>query len=111
MSWLRIDDSMCINGKLGSLSDAELRALLALWSYCARKGNGGNFSLDELPYTVYTTPRGARNVNATQIARFVEAGLVTTTDGVAFAVKNWGRYQPKDPTSAERKRRWRDDHE
>jgi hypothetical protein len=108
MSWLRIDDAMPVNGKLGDLTDAEFRALLALWAYCARKGNGGTFVLDELRHAIYTTPRGPRCVRNEHLSRFLEVGLVATEDGGVFAVNDWGKYQPKDPTSAERKRRWRD---
>lgn len=109
MSWLRLDDSIAINGKLGVLTDSELRALLALWSYCSRKRNGGSFCLDELPQAIYTTPRGPKCVRPQQLHRYVEVGLVNTDDGVVFSVNDWATYQPKDPTSAERKRRWRDD--
>ena len=111
MSWLRLDDGIAINAKLGVLTDSEHRALIALWSYCARKRNGGSFSLDELLQAVYTTPRGARNVQHCHVHRYVELGLVNTEDGVVFSVNDWASYQPKDPTSAERKRRWRDEHE
>lgn len=111
MSWLRIDDSISINGKLGSLTDAEFRALLALWSYCARRKNSGEFSLDEIRHAMYATPRGPKSVRPIHVSRFVDLGLVNTDDGVAFAVNDWSTYQPRDPSAAERMRRYRERHD
>lgn len=109
MSWLRIDDQMLINQKVGHLSDTEFRSLIALWSHCARKKNGGGtFSLDELRFAIYTTPRGPKSVRPVQVSRFVELGLVTTDDGERFTVNDWSKYQPKDPTAADRMRAYRE---
>lgn len=110
MSWLRIDDQMALNRKIGELSDADYRALHALWSYCVRAKNDGDFTLDEIRHAAYTTPRGARFVRHQHVSRFTELGLVNTEDGVIFSVNDWRTYQPVDPTSAERKRRWRESH-
>lgn len=107
MSWLRIDDSMPLNGKVGELTDAEYRALVALWAYCSRKRNGGEFDREELRHAIYTTPRGPRAVKDIQLDRFLQLGLVNSTNGVC-AVNDWSKYQPKDPTAAERMRRHRE---
>lgn len=108
MSWLRIDDAAVLNGKLGDLSDAEWRSLFALWSYCARKRNGGMFELGELRHAIYTTPSGPKFVRPQHIGRFLELGLVATDDGAVFSVNDWARYQPRDPTAADRMRRLRE---
>lgn len=103
MSWLRIDDQFSMNGKVGELSDAELRALLALWAYCSRRKNGGAFYDRELKHAIYTTPRGARSVTPRHLARFCELSLVIP-DGDVYFVNDWSSYQPKDPTAADRMR-------
>lgn len=110
MSWLRIDDQMPLNGKVGELTDAEYRALVALWAYCSRKRNGGSFYPRELLHAVYTTPRGPRHVRESHLERFCELSLVVA-DGDVYLVNDWDRYQPKDPTAAERMRRYRKSHE
>lgn len=110
MSWLRMDDHFPMNGKLGELSDAELRALLALWAYCSRRQNDGVFFDRELKHAIYATPRGPRRVTAKHLERFCELSLVVP-DGDVFVVNDWRKYQPKDPTSAERQRAWRERHE
>ena len=106
MSWLRIDDQMMLNGKVGELSDAEFRALLALWAYCSRKRNGGAFFARELKHAIYTTAKGPRHVKQSHLERFCELSLVLP-DGDAYLVNDWRTYQPRDPTSAERQRAWR----
>ena len=107
MRWIRVNDDMPLNGKVGDLTDTEYRALMALWAYCSRRGNGGSFLRGELRHAIYTTPRGPRFVRDTHLDRFVEVGLVREDDGV-FVVNDWTKYQPKDPTAAERMRRHRE---
>lgn len=99
---------MAQSAKVGDLSDSEFRSLLALWSFCSRSKNDGEFDLDQLRHAAFATPRGPRVVRAEHVARFVELGLVNTDDGIVFSVNDWRSYQPKDPTSAERKRRFRE---
>jgi hypothetical protein len=108
MTWFRVDDTMILNGKVGDLSDSELRSLLGLWSFCSRSKNDGEFILDDLRHAVFATPRGPRIVRAEHVSKFVSMGLVNTEDGVAFSVNDWRTYQPKDPTGAERQKRYRD---
>jgi hypothetical protein len=110
MSWLRIDDQFVTNGKLGELSDPELRALLALWAYCSRRQNQGVFYERELKHALYATPRGPRCVTTKHLERFCELSLVVPQDG-AYLVNDWRKYQPRDPTSAERQRAWRERNE
>lgn len=107
MSWLRIDDQITTNGKLGELTDAEFRALLALWAYCSRRQNDGSFFERELKHAIYTSPSGPRRVTEKHLQRFCELSLVVP-DGDVYLVNDWRRYQPRDPTSAERQRAWRD---
>jgi hypothetical protein len=98
---------MPLNGKVGELTDGEYRALIALWAYCSRKRNGGTFDRAEIRHAFFVTPRGPRYVREAQLNRFVELGLVVD-DGGVLAVNDWAQYQPKDSTSAERQRRWRE---
>lgn len=109
MSWLRLDDSAVINPKIGQLTDRQFRALIALWSYCARRGNGGRFRISELQHMIIATPRGSSHVDHASIMAMITAGLVTRPRGYAgvLEVKDWAQYQPKDPTAAERMRRYR----
>jgi hypothetical protein len=106
MSWLRIDDGMPLNGKVGRLTDTEYRALVALWAYCSRTQSEGFFDPTEIQFAIYATPTGPRSVKNRQLKRFVYLGLVETRDK-GFVIHNWRKYQPKDPTSAERMRRLR----
>jgi len=108
--WLKLTDDVSTSPKLGGLSDADARALVfGLWAYCARRENGGRFTLEELPAMLYATPRRARNVTPQQLAAYVERGLVDTEDGATFTVHDWHDYQP-DPHSAgaQRAREWRE---
>ena len=109
MSWLRIDDQAPVNGKLGELSDGEFRALIALWAYCSRRKNGGRFFSSELKHAVYTSQKGPRRVTYRHLERFCELSLVLPEDD-AFQVNDWGSYQPRDPTAAERMERYRQRH-
>ncbi len=103
MTWLRVDDSMPLNGKVGDLTDAEYRALIALWAYCSRKRNGGVFAREEIRHAMFATPRGPKAVREVQLDRFLEFGLVRA-EGDFCAVNDWSKYQPKDPTAADRMR-------
>ena len=107
MSWLRIDDQMPLNGKVGELTDTEYRALTALWAYCARKRNDGVFARSEIRHAIYATPRGPRCVRDPQLERYINLGLVHP-EGDVYAVNDWRKYQPNDPTAAERMRRFRE---
>jgi hypothetical protein len=113
MSWLRIDDQMPLNGKVGRLTDTEYRALVALWAYCSRRKTERNrrqsegfFDPIEVRFAIYATPTGPKSVTNRQLKRFLDLGLVQV-QGEGFVVHNWRKYQPKDPTSAERMRRFR----
>lgn len=116
MAWLRIDDSSVINSKLGRLTDREYRALAALWSYCARAGNGGRFTLSDLDFCIYFSTKNSEKRTTKQqktltkeLKTFIETGLIDVVDevGDTFQVHDWHEYQPQDPTAAERMRRYR----
>ncbi len=106
MKWIRVNDDMPLNGKVGELSDGEFRALIALWTYCSRKGNDGVFTARELKHAIYTTAKGPRHVKESQLERFCELSLVVAA-GDAYEVNDWRQFQPKDSTGAERQREWR----
>ena len=107
--WLKLTDDVSTSPKLGGLSDADARALVfGLWAYCARRENGGRFTLEELPAMVYLTARRPRAVTPQQLSTYVERGLVDTPDGETFAIHDWADYQVKPDGTAERMRRYRE---
>jgi hypothetical protein len=110
MSWLRVDDAAGLSPKLARLTDNELRALVfGVWSYCCRNPKtDGTFTLDDLPAMVYLTPDGPATVTTEQAAVFARFGLTDPRkDGRTFEVHDWHQYRPKDPTAADRMRRYR----
>jgi hypothetical protein len=110
VSWLRLDDGVMLNPKVGELTDSEFRSLLGLWSYCARRKNEGRFKADEMQWAIYVTSKGPANVLQSHLQRFIEVGLIVPRGGKSnlYEVKDWAHYQPKDPTAAERQKRYRD---
>lgn len=109
MAWLRIDDAAMINHKLGSLTDREFRALVALWAYCARSKNGGKFSLSDLDFSTYYSGRKQCRTLSGDIKKYLHLGLVDhLEDGKnTYQVHDWHEFQPTDPTAAERMKRYR----
>jgi hypothetical protein len=53
------------------------------------------------------TQRELRGLGPKKIARFVSLGLLDELEPGSWEVHEWAKYQPNDPTAAERKRRWR----
>ena len=105
--WFRMDNTAIIHPKLANLTDRELRACLALWSFCSRRNNEGLFTVDDLPHIVYGAASGPRSMTDSELKKMVRSGLVDALDGHSFQVHEWRKYQPKDPDAAVRKRRQR----
>lgn len=110
MAWLRIDDLAVLNPKIGELAAEDFRALVALWSYCARRRNDGRFTQTEIKHMGYATPKGVANVDQRHLQTFTKAGLITPLGRRAkeYEVNDWRIYQPKDATAADRMRAYRD---
>lgn len=125
VSWLRVDDSECLDPDVGELSPVEYQARHALLQYCARKHrDDGVFRDREAIHAVYATPKGARSVTRPQLARLIALNLVrrleSYTDDELTALgierpdgtgwlrpRNWERFNPpRDNTAAERQRRY-----
>ena len=109
MAWLRLDDEVVLNPKVGELKDSEFRSLIALWCYCAKRRNEGLVSMSELSRIILASPSRPRRVSEATILRFIEVGLVDLVEGEPemVQVKDWSHYQPKDPTAADRMRAYR----
>lgn len=110
VSWLRLDDQAVLNPKLAKLTDQERWALLALWSYCARRKNGGVFREDEIRYAIWASQDGPKSVSRAQLRKFQEQGLIVRKGktGSLLQVKDWAHFQPKDPTAADRQAAYRE---
>jgi hypothetical protein len=98
MAWLRLDDSFSTHPKILALTDAEFRVWIRLLCHCARHRRS---------VVDAATRRELRGLGPRRIARFVSLGLLDELAPGAYAVHEWTQFQPKDPTAAARKARWR----
>lgn len=93
MSWLRLDDGFPQHPKIAALTDRQFRDWLTLLAYCARYKTGGE------------VPEGSLRVlgvRSASVAAFQELGLLED-----LTVHDWEKYNPADPTNAERQARHR----
>lgn len=100
--WIKLDALLHRNPKVGRLTDAAFRAYIV--SLCEAKlcqSEGEWPSRDH--YTFAVGPKVARHLDALIAAHLLEIDA----DGWV-RVHDWSDWQPKDPTSAERSRRYRD---
>jgi len=98
MPWLRVDDLFADHPKVEILTDREFRVHVRVLCYCARYKTRGR-----IPAAIWTTIRG---LTRTMGDRFVEVGL-WDKDDQGLSVHDWEKYNPHDPTKAERQARWR----
>lgn len=99
--WIKLDALLHRNPKVGRLSDAAFRAFIV--TLCEAKlcqSEGEWPSRDHYVFAV--GPRAARHLDT-----LLEARLLEAEDGW-IRVHDWADWQPKDPTAAERSRRYRD---
>ena len=95
--------------KVAELSDAQLRAWFVLVGACVgRDARDGRIELAELP--AFLSPRGRRKVTEADLEAFETVGLVKQVDDEpgAFAVRDWGHWNPIDSTAVYRQRAWRE---
>jgi hypothetical protein len=98
MSWLRVDDKFAQHPKVLALTDREFRAHVATLCYCAEYRTDG---------IVPTSAFRQLGVTSRMAGRFVEVGVWDEEDGV-FCVHNFRKFNPVDPTSPDRKKRWKE---
>lgn len=99
MTWLRLDDNFADHPKLVELTEVERWRWMTVLLYCARQQTGG-----------IVTPAAARALGIRpQLARkFLKVGLLDETENGEAMVHNFRRYNPVDPSSASRKRAYRE---
>lgn len=100
-SWLRLDALLSVNPKIAALTDAEFRAWVL--SLCSAKLQQSEGSWASEAY--YRLGLGAY---AEHLPALLAAGLLERDDDDLLVVHDWHEWQPKDETSAERSRRYRD---
>lgn len=100
MSWLRIDDKFAAHPKVLELTDREFRVHLQTLCYCAEYQTGGVVPASAFR-SLGVTPKITR--------RLLEVGLWENGDSTV-KIHDFHIYNPVDPTSAERKRRFRERH-
>jgi hypothetical protein len=103
LGWLRLDDGFTQHPKILALGGPAQRWVwLEILEYCARYKTRG-----KVPRNIAdAVPRATRAL----LARAVEVGLLTETTqdkSCAFLVHDWAKYNPPDPTGAERVARHR----
>jgi len=92
--YLRVDDGFCDEPAVLSLALEERWAWLRLLTYCVRHRTCG-----AIPAGVDEAVPGA---TPGLLQRFQELHLVEERADGQMAVRDWRRYVPKDPTSAQR---------
>lgn len=99
MSWVRTDDSFCQHPKFEGWPPARRWAWLEVMHYCARYQTGGR-----IPNDLSLLPRFCTKslVNAAEKSGWVDRD----SDGDLW-IHDWEKYNPTDPTKAERQAKWR----
>lgn len=99
MAWLRIDDGFPEHPKILELGSADRRwTWLCILAWTARQRS------PIVPKTIQdAVPKATRRY----LDSCVDLGLLDRNENGCLEVHNWRRYQPKDPTKAERQARWR----
>lgn len=99
MAWLRVDDGMCEHRKVLSLPRKDRWTWMELLTYVARQNNGGHVPDGICDVLRWVTPAFLETC--------LEAGLLDRDEG-GYAVHDWDDYNQKDPSAAERMRRYRE---
>lgn len=98
MSWLRLDDRFAAHPKVLSLTDREFRVHIKTLLYCAEYATEG---------VIPESARRALGATPRITKRLVDLGL-WENGNQALQIHDFAVYNPKDATSAERKRRYRE---
>jgi hypothetical protein len=98
--WLRLDDKFARHPKIVQLSDREFRVHIRVLCYCAEYRTEG-----ALPASIWTEITGLTRAMGD---RFLEIGLwQKKRTNAALSVHDFNKYNPKDPTAADRMVRYR----
>ena len=105
MSWFRVEDDFADHPKTTSLTDGQFRTWVRVLGYASRIRTDGLLETKNLRKTV---PKTSKKF----IETCLEIGLFDAVENAPNLVQvhDWSKYQPKDPTAAERARRYRDKH-
>lgn len=98
MSWLRLDDRFAEHGKLMKLARKDRWTWIELLCYCSRHQNGN------IPKRIREI---LHHVTPVFLDQCIAAGLVERDEQGGLAVHDWAKYNPADPTGAERASRYR----
>lgn len=99
MAWVRLDDRFPTHPKVGQLTDREFRIHVRVLCYCSAWGTEGLVP----PAAFSEIPHLTKKVGD----RFVELALWDLDEDGRFHVHDFKEYGPKDPTGADRQRRFR----
>ena len=99
MSWLRLDDNFAQHPKFEGWPAAQRWAFVELMLYCAKYRTGGR-----VPADLTLLPRP---VNSRLLGQAEASGWLDRTEE-ALWIHDWEKYNPSDPTAAERQKRYRD---
>lgn len=90
MSWLRHDDSECLDPRIGELDNNLYRARHALMQYVAREHpDTGLFREDHIRHAIYATPKGPRALTRRGLQRLQDLDIIRSRD----------QYQPHEITA------------
>jgi len=100
VSWLRIDDGFAEHYKISELTDREFRVWMRTLCYAARNnGRAGRLTA--------AMRREIVGLTAPMVQKYVSLGLLDEAEDGVVLVHDWATYNPKDPTAADRAKRYR----
>lgn len=99
MAWLRLDDTFLDHPKIIGLTDRDLRTWLTILLYAARYRTGGH-----IPKPAHR----ALTLTPARVTLYTQAGLLDRDHVDELHIHDWARYNPADPTGADRMRRQRE---
>jgi hypothetical protein len=86
VSWLRLDDSFVDNGKIGELSDGELRVWLRVLCHCARAQD---------PTVDPITIRAVSGLTRRVLMKLLKLELLDEIGTSGYEVHHWAQYQSR----------------
>lgn len=99
MSWLRTDDAFCHHPKFEGWSKTKRWDWLEVMHYCARYQTGGR-----IPNDLNLLPKSGTETLLTLAEK--SGWIDRDSDGDRW-IHDWKKYNPTDPTKAERQAKWR----
>lgn len=102
MAWSRLEDDLDENEKVASFSDRTFRLWILSIPFSTRRRTCGFLSPDHIRLLTVKCGASGRNVE-----ELVEKGGWERVQG-GYLIHDYAKYHPKDPTAAERAKRYRD---